>query len=167
MSSPGVCARLEEEAGPQPTAASRTTWGIRMKTRGIIVAARAGFETLEDLPDRLGGIDFPVELALPWRFQMWESVMPKYGEMVSAIGQTGLDICSVHATQGKISESAFLRWGQKTCELAEQLGASVVTVHPDRARARRADAQILALQHLRTVQRKCPTIVSVETFGFG
>jgi len=34
----------------------------------IAVAARIGFETVEEIHDRLTGVDFPIDLALPWQF---------------------------------------------------------------------------------------------------
>ena len=131
----------------------------------ITVAARAGFETVDEIHDRLHGVDFPIELALPWRYALWEAAMPRWDEMVRALEQQDLDIVSVHATQGRISDGAFLKWGRMTCELAEHLGAGVVTVHPNRAKSGKGNFQELARHNLRTVQRGTSVIVSVETFG--
>jgi len=135
------------------------------RASSIIVAARAGFESVDEIHERFRGVDFPIELALPWRYALWEAAMARLDEMVRALEQLDLDIMSVHATQGRITDGAFLKWGRVTCELAERLGASVVTVHPNRAKSGKGNFQELARQNLRTVQRGTSVIVSVETFG--
>ena len=135
------------------------------RTSPIIVAARASFETVDGIDECLRSVDFPIELALPWQYGMWENAVPRWDEMVRALERLDLDIVSMHATQGRISDGAFLRWGRMTCELAERLGASVVTVHPNRAKSGKENFQELARHHLRAVQRGTSTIVSVETFG--
>ena len=84
--------------------------------------------------------------------------------MVKALDALGLDIASIHATQGKISDNAFLSWGRKTCELAEYLGAKVITVHPNRAKSGRDSLQKLVRRHLRTLQGKTSALITVETF---
>jgi len=68
--------------------------------------------------------------------------------MVAALEKARLDVASVHATQGQISDPTFLLWGRKTCDLVERLGASVVTVHPDRAKKNKGSQQAQALRHL-------------------
>ena len=131
----------------------------------ITVSARVGFDTVDEIADRLSGIDFPIELALPWRHQLWQAAMQRYAEMVASLERLGLDIASIHATQGRISNEAFLYWGRQTCELAARLGARVVTVHPNRAKHVRDRCQEIARQNLVTVAREAGVTISVETFG--
>jgi sugar phosphate isomerase/epimerase len=132
--------------------------------RQVTVSARVGFHTVEGIPEQLEGIHFPVELALPWQYPMWQAAIPQWDEMVTALKHAGLAIPSVHATQGRISDPSFLSWGLETCRLAEQLGATVVTVHPNRDRKNRADSQGMARRHLRELQRATFVVISVETF---
>jgi sugar phosphate isomerase/epimerase len=96
---------------------------------------------------------------------MWQRAEAEYDLMLRRLQALDLEVVSVHATQGRISEEGFLSWGPRTCRLAEQLGATVVTVHPDRVRKRRNRHQENALQHLRSVQQGTSVTVSVETFG--
>ena len=39
----------------------------------IVVSARIGFDTVEEASDRLRGIDFPIELALPRQYSRWQA----------------------------------------------------------------------------------------------
>jgi len=133
--------------------------------QSIRVSARVGFEKVEEIAARLHGIDFPIELALPWRYTLWQEAIGLEEQMFNLLWRVNLSIPSVHSTQGKISDSEFLSWGRKTCELAEQLGAAVITVHPNRAKSNRSDYQESACQNLRKLQRKTPVCISVETFG--
>jgi len=38
-------------------------------TERIEVAARTGFEAVDEIHERFRGVDFPVEFALPWRYE--------------------------------------------------------------------------------------------------
>ena len=38
----------------------------------ITVSARVGSESVDQIPDRFAEADFPIELALPWQYRMWE-----------------------------------------------------------------------------------------------
>ena len=138
---------------------------MKVAETSITVSARVGFESVEQIPDRFADVDFPIELALPWQYRMWEEALPKWDEMVAALEEADLDVASVHATQGRISDPSFLTWGRETCELAERLGARTVTVHPNRAKKTKLSSQALAQQHIRALQRETEVVISVETFG--
>ncbi len=150
---PAAKRRIAEDDRPTPDGSS------------IVVAARVGFEELAQIPHRLQNVDFPIELALPWQYSMWQRAEPQYDYMLECLEALDLQLASVHATQGRISDSAFLSWGPKTCKLAERLGGTVVTVHPNRAKKQRGSHQELARQYLRSVQHETVVTVSVETFG--
>ena len=95
----------------------------------------------------------------------WALTVPKWDEMVAALEEAELDVTSVHATQGRISEPSFLTWGRQTRELSERLGARTVTVHPNRAKKTKPNSQALAQQRLRALQRETEVMTSAETFG--
>ncbi len=129
-----------------------------------MVGSRVGFSEVREILERFRGVDFPVELALPWRYELWEPAEAQFDHMLESLEALSLNVISVHATQGWISKDSFLEWGPKTCHLAERLGAETVTVHPNRSKKPREEHQQTALRHLAEVQRETTVILSVETF---
>jgi len=77
----------------------------------ITVGARAGFAAVHQIADRLNDIDFPIELALPYRYSWWKDAVLKCDEMFEALKKAKAAVATVHATQAKISEHDFLVWG--------------------------------------------------------
>ena len=130
----------------------------------IQVGGRVGFNEVQEIPERFRDVDFPVELALPWRYELWETAQAQFDHMLESLGSLSLNVISVHATQGWISKDSFLEWGLKTCHLAGRLDAETVTVHPNRSKKPREGHQQAALRHLAEVQRQTTVILSVETF---
>ena len=131
----------------------------------IVVAARVGFETVEEMPNRLRNVDFPIALALPWRYAMWQAVCHRRDEMMVSLEEAGLEVASVHATQGRIGDPAFLTWGRQNVEIAERLGASTMTVHPERAKTNRENLQEAARKRLKRLRNHTDVVLAVETFG--
>ena len=131
----------------------------------VTVAARVSFASVDHLNERLAGVDFPVELALPHRYEWWQEAAGRMDEMLACLDSLKLSVATIHATQASISDSHFLQWGQETIRVADRVGARSVTVHPNRARNSRADHQFAATGHLRQLQRHSTAVFCVETFG--
>ena len=139
---------------------------INHRHNKIIVAARVSFAAVHQIQDRLYGVDFPIELALPYKYLWWQEATEHFEEMLSVLKELDLVVPTIHATQSRITGSEFLKWGRQTLEIAECLGAKTVTVHPNRvAKNRRADFQESVRMHLRELRHNSKVLISVETFG--
>jgi len=131
------------------------------------LGARVSFDRLDELDAHLDGVDFPVELALPHRLDDFLPVAERMGEVREAVNARGVEVLSVHATQGRLSEDGHLRWARPALRLADELGASAVTFHPERDRRDRLHGQGLYLRHLGKLQAGARATAAVETFGGG
>lgn len=132
----------------------------------IRIAGRVGFERIEDLENRFKGIDFPIELALPWRYEdLWLPMKNRLNEVMDFFLKSKLEIRSIHATQGKISDEAFLIWGKESLEFAEALNIKHVTVHPNQVKSNRIDLQEKARSYINRMERDSSARFSIETFS--
>ena len=130
------------------------------------IGARVGFDTFEDLERNFASIDFPIELALPWRYiKFWLEVEGKIDSIIAFFKNRKLDILSIHATQGRISEASFLKWGSDTIRIAEALNCRDITVHPNIDKKNKPEAQKAVLAFLKELQSDSRANFSVETFG--
>ncbi|MDW7762041.1 MAG: hypothetical protein SCM96_15550 [Acidobacteriota bacterium] len=132
------------------------------------IGGRVGFDRIEDLEKNFRNIDFPIELALPWRYtELWLPMADSLAGVISFLMASTIRILSIHATQGNISDEAFLFWGRQTVELARELGVQDITIHPGNCRSRREASQQQALRNIRRIERETGAegIFSVETFG--
>lgn len=130
------------------------------------IGGRVSFDRIEELERNFAGIDFPIELALPWRYiKFWLEAEDRIDEIISFFGKRKLDILSIHATQGRISEPSFLKWGSDTIRIAEALNCRDITVHPNIDKKNKPEAQNAALTFLKDIQKGHQVQFSVETFG--
>jgi len=129
------------------------------------LGARVGFDTLDELPGRFQGVDFPVELALPYNVGKFLKMADRVDEIRDVLQEVGVDVLSVHAPQGNLLVRAYDRWAEPAMRLADALGARAVTFHPNRNRTDRLAAQATAREHLAAIQRDVGALAAVETFG--
>jgi sugar phosphate isomerase/epimerase len=136
-----------------------------MLQESIVVTARVGFAAVDQIADRMRDVDFPVELALPHKFEWWADAVSQWDEMLSRLDEANLTVNTVHATQAPITDKAFLEWGRLTIRIAEHFEAKAITVHPNRvSRKRKNDMQELARLYLRRLRHETEIPISVETF---
>lgn len=135
-----------------------------MSGTGIAIGGRVGFDRIEQLERHFRSIDFPIELALPWRYQeLWLPIEGRLDEVVEFFQGRELEILSIHATQGRITEKSFLSWGAKTLQLARRLGVQDVTIHPNHIRHRKLESQSDVRRMIRSMGGD--RNFSIETFG--
>ena len=101
------------------------------------IGGRVGFDYLEELERNFKSIDFPIELALPWRYEYWLKIENQIDEVIEFFKDGPIEILSIHATQGKIFDKRFLRWGNLTLKIAKGLDIQDVTIHPNNSRKNR------------------------------
>ena len=128
------------------------------------LGARVAFDRLDELESRLAGIDYPIELALPFRVVEFLPIAQRMAEVRECVRRRGVKVLSVHATQGDLSRDDCWEWARPAMRLADELGASSVTFHPGRAKNSRLSLQQSMLQNLRILRREFKAIPAVETF---
>lgn len=131
----------------------------------IRVAARIGFDAVHQISVRLHEVDFPIELALPYKYDWWLDAVQNFDEMLALLEGAKLDIFTIHATQARISESDFIIWGRQTIKIAELCSAKTITVHPNRAKKNKCNLQEATRIYLRQLGQETPVAISIETFS--
>ena len=129
------------------------------------LGARVGFNTMDELASHFDGVDFPVELALPYEVGKFLTIADRMQEVRDFLRNRGVEVLSVHAAQGNLLLDAYDRWAEPAMWLADELGAKSVTFHPNRNRSERHKAQGTARAHLAELQRGAKALAAVETFG--
>ena len=127
------------------------------------IGGRVGFAKIENLERTFRSIDFPIELALPWKYQdLWLPIEDKIGQVIDFFKSKDLEILSIHATQGRITDEAFLKWGKLTLDIARSLGVHDVVLHPNSVKNQKSWHQENVLRCIRRLGGS--DIFSIETF---
>jgi sugar phosphate isomerase/epimerase len=126
---------------------------------------RQSFDKIEQVEDRYAKMGVPVELALPFYWEIYEPVRAHLGEIAEKIRSYGTEVLSVHAVQATITDERFRAWGKEVAEFAKAVGARTITVHPNNVKKDNA-VQGVALKNLEyfTALYKNEIVFSVETF---
>ena len=99
----------------------------------IKLGLRQSFDRIEQIEDRYANTAAPVEVALPYYWDIYELVRAHLNEISGKIKSYGTEVLSVHAVQAPISDEGFRVWGKEIAEFAIGLGAATITVHPNNA----------------------------------
>lgn len=94
---------------------------------------RQSFEKIEQVEDRYANINVPIELALPYYWDIYKPVREHLGEIAKKIKLYGTEVLSVHAVQAPITDERFRTWGKEIADFAKHLGAATITLHPNNA----------------------------------
>ena len=92
---------------------------------------RQSFDRIEQIEDRYANINVPVEVALPYYWDIYEPVRGRLAEVVEKIRSYGTKVLSVHAVQAPITDERFKIWGNEIADFARTLGAANITLHPN------------------------------------
>jgi len=92
---------------------------------------RQSFDRIEQIEDRYANINVPVEVALPYYWDIYEPVRAHLGEIAKKIKSYGTGVLSVHAVQASITDERFKMWGREIVEFTKVLGATTITLHPN------------------------------------
>lgn len=109
---------------------------------------RQSFDRIEQIEDRYANINVPVELALPYYWDIYESVRAHLSEIAEKIKSYGTEVLSVHAVQAPITDERFMTWGKEIADFTKDLGAKNITLHPNNISKGKEDAQKAALRNL-------------------
>jgi len=70
---------------------------------------RQSFERIEQIEERYADIKVPVEVALPYYWDIYEPVRAHLGEIAEKIKSYGTQVLSVHAVQAPITDEKFIK----------------------------------------------------------
>ena len=126
---------------------------------------RKSFDKIEQIEDRFANINIPVELALPYYWDIYDPVRLHLGKIAEKIRSYRIEVLSVHAVQAPITNEKFRIWGREIADFAITLGARTVTLHPNNVNKSNS-AQKEALKNLEyfTERYSSRIVFCIETF---
>jgi hypothetical protein len=86
-------------------------------------------------------------------------------EVKEFVNGAGIKVLSVHATQGFMVDEEYVKWARPAMQIADDLGASSVTFHPNQVKRERLECQSKVKKHLRELQEGFRAIAALETFS--
>jgi len=92
---------------------------------------RQSFDRIEQIEERYSKIKVPVEVALPYYWDIYEPIRRHLAETAEKIKSYGTEVLSVHAVQTSITDEKFKIWGKEIADFAKALGVRTVTLHPN------------------------------------
>jgi len=108
---------------------------------------RQSFDRIEQVKERYANLRVPVEVALPYYWDIYEPVRAHLGEIVEKFKSYGTEALSIHAVQAPITDERFRIWGKEIADFAIALGTKTITLHPNNIN-RKDRAQKEALKNL-------------------
>ena len=126
---------------------------------------RQSFDTIEQIENRYANINVPVEVALPYYWDIYEPVRAHLGEIAEKIKSYGTQVLSVHAVQAPITDEKFKIWGKEIADFAKALGVRTVTLHPNNVnKDKRVQEKALRNLEYFTSLYNSEIIFCIETF---
>ena len=126
---------------------------------------RQSFDKIEQIENRYANIDVPVEVALPYYWDIYEPIRGHLTEIAEKIKSYQTRVLSIHAVQAPITDEKFRVWGKEIADFAKLLGVKTVTLHPSNVNKDKA-VQEKALENLKYFVDlyKGEIVFCVETF---
>lgn len=126
---------------------------------------RQSFDKIEQIEDRYANTNVPVEVALPYYWDIYEPVRAHLGEIAQKIKSYGTEVLSIHAVQAPITDERFKAWGREIAEFAKVLGVATITLHPNNVNKDNAvqDEAVKNLEYFAGLY-KDEVIFCIETF---
>ena len=92
---------------------------------------RQSFDRIEQIEDRYANIKVPVEVALPYYWDIYEPIREHLSDIAEKIKSYGTEVLSVHAVQAPITDERFRTWGKEIADFAKNLEINAITLHPN------------------------------------
>ncbi len=92
---------------------------------------RQSFDRAEQVQERYANLNTPVEVALPYYWDIYEPVRGRLAEIAEKIKSYGTTVLSIHAVQAPITDKKFKIWGKEIADFAKTLGVKTITLHPN------------------------------------
>ncbi len=126
---------------------------------------RQSFDRIEQVEERYANLNAPVEVALPYYWDIYEPVRRHLAEIAEKIKSYGTTVLSIHAVQAPITDEKFKIWGKEIADFAKTLGVKTITLHPNNINKDKV-VQEKALKNLEyfTDLYKDEIVFCIETF---
>lgn len=126
---------------------------------------RQSFDKIEQIQERFQSLKVPVELALPYYWDIFEPVLPHLKEIAEKIKSYSVEVLSVHSVQSPISNDKFKIWGREIANFTKAIGSKIITLHPNNTNEKPV-AQQKAIENLKELTRTYNDLIfSIETFS--
>ena len=109
---------------------------------------RQSFDKIEQVEDRYSNLSAPVELALPYYWDIYKPVRGHLTEIAEKIKSYSTQVLSIHAVQAPITDERFREWGKEMIDFAKTLKVKTITLHPNNVN-RKDEAQKEAHKNLK------------------
>jgi hypothetical protein len=83
---------------------------------------RQSFDKIEQVEERYSNLNAPVEVALPYYWDIYEPVRRHLAEIAEKIKSYGTTVLSIHAVQAPITDEKFKIWGKEIADFATTIG---------------------------------------------
>ena len=92
---------------------------------------RQSFDKIEQVEDRYPGLSVPIELALPYYWDIYEPARAHLPSIAQKIKSYGTKVLGIHAVQAPITDEKFKEWGREIVDFARALKVKNITLHPN------------------------------------
>ncbi len=92
---------------------------------------RQPFDKIEQIEERYAYLNVPVEVALPYYWDIYKPVRGHLAKIAEKIKSYNVTVLSIHAVQAPITDGKFRIWGKEIAEFAKALGVKTITLHPN------------------------------------
>lgn len=126
---------------------------------------RQSFNKIEQVEERYSNIKVPVEVALPYYWDIYEPIRVHLTEIADKIRSYRTEVLSVHAVQSYITDENFLIWGKEIADFAKAINTTNITLHPNNVKKGKS-AQEYAIRNLKYFADlyKDEIVFCIETF---
>ena len=113
----------------------------------ITFGIRQSFDRIEQVEERYANLGVPVEVALPYYWDIYEPIRRHLAEIAEKIKSYGTEVLSIHAVQAPITDERFRIWSKEIADFAKTLEVKTITLHPNNVNSK-DEAQKEALKNL-------------------
>lgn len=92
---------------------------------------RQSFDRIEQIENRYADINAPVEVALPYYWDIYEPIRGRLAEIAEKIKSYKATVIGIHAVQAPITNEKFKIWGKEIADFAKALRVRTITLHPN------------------------------------
>lgn len=127
---------------------------------------RQSFDTIQQVEERFSNLKVPVEIALPYYWDIYEPIRAHLKAIAERIKSFNIDVLGIHSVQAPITSEKFKIWGKEIADFARILDAKIITLHPNNINKSTALQQetLNNLEYFNMLYKK-EIIFSIETFS--
>jgi len=92
---------------------------------------RQSFDSIEQIEERYSALKAPIELALPYYWDIYEPIRVHLPEIAQKIKSYVAEVLSIHSVQAPITDERFRLWGKEIADFARALKVKNITLHPN------------------------------------